>query len=276
MFQKAGNAQAHDPASVPPLQPPNASDTTATAAEKRNNASSNLDDDPQTAASDALDLDRGQGRGHQESIGHSNGQNLPWIQERCQTADDVFEEQDTLANCSGYNASGQMHTSKSPERDRVHAEQSDVAEHHKDMQEGLGSAKIQSTSRVEDTSLQDKDGKPRAPGNATSREPCEKPLQSKDQESSKHSQSPKSVDVEADVDMTGIDLAEQNRILKEIWMQRSMGAGGRTAKRPKVPARDKLPKQPRLTDMFKKSWIQDSVLDCILSLLWNASLKCRP
>ena len=66
-----------------------------------------------------------------------------------------------------------------------------------------------------------------------------------------------------EVGLEGVDLAEQRKIMREIWMQSQLGNSGVSAKKrqtasrpekgPKQPRLEKGPKQPRLTDMFKKS-----------------------
>ena len=55
------------------------------------------------------------------------------------------------------------------------------------------------------------------------------------------------------IDMTGIDLAEQKRIMHEIWLHRRRASAPNVVKRNAQHHRDKAPKQPRLTDMFKRT-----------------------
>ena len=55
------------------------------------------------------------------------------------------------------------------------------------------------------------------------------------------------------IDMTGIDLAEQKRIMHEIWLHRRRASARNVVKRNSQHHRDKAPKQPRLTDMFKRT-----------------------
>lgn len=54
--------------------------------------------------------------------------------------------------------------------------------------------------------------------------------------------------------LAGVDLDEQKKIMREIWMQQQLGNGNLIAKKRQLAVtQSKGPKQPRLTDLFRRS-----------------------